>query len=76
MITPIAPAFWAFFTLMVKPQVPRSISAILPATWAPLDSGEQPSVVLGPAASAASCDRATTPLKLLVVSAGPKPAVP
>ena len=30
MSTPMAPAFWAFFTFTVKPQVPRSMIATLP----------------------------------------------
>src|SRR5947209_1106966 len=54
MITPTAPAFWAFFALTAKPQVPRSTSAMLPATAAALVSGEQPSAVGGPAPSAGS----------------------
>src|SRR5881397_3304406 len=31
-MTPIAPTFWTFLTLTVKPHVPRSTSAILPFT--------------------------------------------
>src|SRR4051812_9199301 len=46
MITPIAPASCAFFTFTVKPHVPRSIIAILPATFVVM--AEQPSVVDGP----------------------------
>ena len=60
MITPTAPASWAFFTLTMKPQVPRSMRAMLPATAAALVIAEQPSVVLGPAPSAGS--RAMTTL--------------
>ena len=51
--TPTAPAFCAFFTFTAKPQVPRSMMAILPATAAVLVMAEQPSVVDGPAPSAA-----------------------
>jgi len=40
-ITAIAPASWQFFTLTMKPQVPRSTSAMLPADVAGLVSGEQ-----------------------------------
>src|SRR5439155_5081123 len=43
---PIAPAFWAFRTLAVNAQVPRSITAILPETAAAFVNGVwQPSLV-------------------------------
>lgn len=58
MITPMAPAFCAFFDLMMKVQVPRSMSAILPATAAALVTASQPSVVDPPAPGASA--RATT----------------
>ena len=48
-ITAAAPATWAFFTLTVKLQVPRSTSAIRPATSPGLVSVPQPS-------SGESCD--------------------
>src|SRR5436305_7060782 len=54
MMTPMAPAACALFALTWKPQVPRSISAMLPATAAALVRAVQPSVVLGPEAFAAS----------------------
>src|SRR5258706_8368402 len=52
--TPTAPAFWAFSTLTVKLQVPRSMSAIFPLTaraFAP-ESGLHARLVLEPASKA------------------------
>jgi hypothetical protein len=40
---PTAPAFCAFLTLIVKLQSPRSITAILPRSWAPFVITSQPS---------------------------------
>ena len=74
MTTPMAPAFCAFFTFTAKPQVPRSMMAILPATAAALVMAEQPSVVSGPAASAASSATTHWPLKLAAAAAGPNAA--
>ena len=54
MITPLAPAFCAFLTLTAKPQVPRSISATLPATSAALVIAVQPSLASGPSVLASS----------------------
>jgi len=73
--TPVAPASWAFFTLTVKPQVPRSIIAIFPATAAALVIAVQPSLVSGPETSAASSAATHWPLKLAEVGAGPNAAV-
>jgi len=42
MMTPRAPASWAFLTLVVKLHVPRLMRAILPVTSAPLVRAEQP----------------------------------
>src|SRR6188768_1758213 len=76
MITPTAPASVALRALITKPHVPRSTSAILPATSAPLLKAEQPSVVAGPKASAAST-AATTPADTFGDPIrGPKAAVP
>src|SRR5918994_179959 len=60
-ITPTAPAFCAFLTLTVKPHVPRSTTAMLPATSAAFVSGLQASVVDGPASSAGSSAATTSP---------------
>ena len=62
MSTPMAPAFWAFFTFTANPHVPRSIIAMFPATAAEFVIAEQPSVVSGPAPSAASSARTTLPV--------------
>src|SRR3989442_4313842 len=49
MMTPMAPFAWAFCTLVVKLQVPRSMKAIGPLTWAALTKGDwQPSVTVPP----------------------------
>src|ERR1700709_1833680 len=74
MSTAVAPAFWAFFTLTAKPQVPRSRRAILPVRLVVM--AEQPSVVEGPAASAGSRARATVPVTPGAGGKGPKVAVP
>ena len=76
MRTPMAPAFCAFLTLTIKPHVPRSISAILPATAEALVMGEQPSVVEGPAPSPGSSASTTSPVTPVSVSGGPKAAAP
>ncbi len=76
MITATAPAFCAFLTLTTKPQVPRSIRAMLPAIAAALVSGEQPSVVEGPAASAGSRPITTLPVRPAGGGGPPKAAVP
>src|SRR5262245_1209717 len=76
MITAIAPAFWAFFALTAKPQVPRLRKAMLPATAAALVIGEQPSTVDGPAASAASSARTTPPVRPVLVTGAPNCARP
>ncbi len=77
MMTPIAPAFWAFFTLTTKLQTPRSISAILPRRLVAI--AEQPSVAVdsppGPSSSA-SLARRTLPLTPGEVRGAPKVAVP
>src|SRR5690349_854763 len=69
-ITAMAPASCAFFTLTVNAQVPRSTSAILPATL--LMMGSQASVV-APVPSLASTTSPVTPVAL---SCGPKLAGP
>src|SRR4029077_1171303 len=76
MITAMAPAFWAFLTLTMKPQVPRSISAMLSSTAAALVSGEQPSVVSGPEPSAGSRAWTTLPVMPAVGGDDPNCAVP
>src|ERR1700681_1759246 len=43
MTTPIAPAFWQFSVLVLKVQVPRLTTQILPAIAAALVSAQQPS---------------------------------
>jgi hypothetical protein len=72
----MAPAFWAFFTLTTKPQVPRSMSAMLPATAAALVIAEQPSVVSGPAPSAGSSAATTLPERPAGGGKPPNCAVP
>src|ERR1700693_2725246 len=52
--TAMAPAFWQFLVLTTKVQVPRSTSAMLPATAAALVRGEQASVVAAPGAAEGS----------------------
>ena len=77
MITPMAPLSWAFLVFTAKPQVPRSMRAILPDTAAALVNGVvQPSVVEGPAAFAASSASTTSPVTPVGLSGGPKAAVP
>src|SRR5712691_510841 len=53
-MAPMAPAAWAFATLTLKAQVPRSMSAIFPDTVAGLVRAVQASVVSGPWGLAAS----------------------
>src|SRR6185369_13076590 len=65
MITPMAPAFCAFFVLVTKVQLPRSTNAILPVSELP--KAEQPSTGL---------DCATFPVTPAADSAGPKSADP
>ena len=74
--TAIAPASWAFFTLTVKLQSPRSTRATLPAIAAALVIAEQPSVAEGPAVSAASSAPARFPEIPGDASAGPNSAAP
>ena len=83
MMTPTAPAALAFRALTAKPQNPRSMSAMLPATAAALSNGEQPSVVVpaagtagGAAGSMASTAGTTLACTLGLPSAGPNAAVP
>src|SRR5918993_120997 len=76
MITPVAPASWAFLVLIDAAQMPRSTSAILPAMAEALVNGVQPSVVDGPASFASSRPRTTLPPKLPGPAAGPNDVVP
>src|SRR6185312_1207163 len=75
--TPIAPAFMQFSVLVLKEQVPRLTTQILPDTAAALVSAQQPSfgsapqVAAGVVASTASTASAVWPL-----GAGPKAALP
>src|SRR5918996_597912 len=77
-MTPIAPAFWAFFTLTVKLQEPRSTIAMLPTSSAAFVIGLQPSVVDGPAVSAGSSATTRAPDTPVAVGVGPNaaPAAP
>ena len=73
----MAPAFWAFLTLTVNPQTPRSTSAILPATAAAFVSGVQPFVVDVSGATPSIERRTTSPVDARSPSAaGPKAAPP
>src|SRR5262245_38071809 len=72
--TASAPAFCAFLTLITKPQVPRSTSAILPVKS--LVIGLQPSDVDGPAASAGSVAITTSAVTPAIVSDAPNDAGP
>src|SRR5207344_1687011 len=74
--TAIAPAVWTFFALTTKVQVPRSTSAIFPATSEALLNGEQASIVEVPSALEGSLAATTWPVRAGVVRAGPKEAVP
>src|SRR4051812_39345547 len=76
MMAASAPAAAALRAFTAKPQVPRSISATLPATAAAFVNAEHPSVVAGPAASAASAAATRFPVTLGVPTGGPKLAVP
>ena len=76
MIAPTAPASCAFFTLTVKPHVPRSTMTIFPAIADALVNGEQPSVVSGPAALAGSSPSTTCPMTPGDDSGGPNAAAP
>src|SRR5215213_8535730 len=76
MITPTAPAFVAFLALTAKPQVPRSTSAMFPATAAALVKAVQPSVVASPAASAGSTAATTEAVTFELAMDGPKDAPP
>ena len=72
----IAPAFCALSAFVLKVQVPRSTTAIFPATSAALVKAEQPSVVLGPTASAGSMACTIFPVMPGIAGmAGPKFAV-
>ena len=73
MTAPIAPAFWAFLTLIVKLHVPRLISAIFPASAAPFVIASQPSLTSGAMPSIAMTTSAVVPVP---VSAGPNCAPP
>ena len=75
-IIPIAPAFWTFLALMTNAHVPRSTRAILPARAGPFVIALQPSVVSGPAPSAASVAITTGPETETTAGEGPKSAVP
>ena len=57
--TAIAPAFWAFFTLVTKVHVPRSTSAMRPISAAPLVIAEHASVIEGTASTAMSTSPVT-----------------
>src|SRR4051812_48964658 len=61
---------------MTNPQVPRVTRAMLPATAAPLVSGEHASKVVGPAPSAGSNAATIVPVMPAEVRAEPKAAVP
>src|SRR5882762_2967313 len=74
--TAIAPAFCAFFTFTMNPQVPRVTSAMLPATAPALVRGEQASKVVGPAPSAGSNAATIVPVMPAEERAEPKAAVP
>src|SRR5215213_7765150 len=77
MMTAIAPASCTILAFCVKPQVPRSTSAILPATAAALVKAEQASVVAGPAASDASAAATTGPVTPAALIGVPQPtAIP
>ena len=80
MITPIAPAFWAFLALTTNPQVPRCTSAMLPATAAALVNALQPSFAVpagasGTAGSTGSIAATMLPWKFAVVAGAPNAAV-
>src|SRR5688572_4865585 len=76
MIAATAPAAVALRALSANAHVPRSIRAMRPATAAALLNGLQPSVVAGPAASAASSTATTAAVTLGLPSGGPNAAVP
>src|SRR5919112_2740009 len=76
MMTPIAPASVALRALTANPHVPRSTSAILPATAPALVSAEQPSVVAVPASLAGSIAATTAADTFGDPTRGPKAAGP
>ena len=76
MTTPVAPAFWAFFTFTVKLQVPRSMRAILPVMAPGLVSGEHASSVEVPLESEGSIAATSVPVIAVVDSGAPNCASP
>src|SRR5512141_2556473 len=75
-IMPRAPAFWTFFALSTKAQLPRSTSAIFPASAAGLLIVLQASVSRGPAVSRASVATTTGAVTETDAAGAPKSAVP
>jgi hypothetical protein len=75
-INPLAPAACAFAALSTNAQPPRSTIGDMAGDAPALVNAEQPSVVDGPAAFAASVPSTTLPLKFAGVGTGPKLAVP
>src|SRR3954470_1072462 len=76
MITPIAPAFWQFSVLVLKLQVPRLTTQILPATAAALVRAQQPSLGSAPQAAGAVASTATTAFAVCPLGTGPNAALP
>ena len=72
----MAPALWQFLALTTKVQVPRSTSAIFPATSEALVSAEHASVVEAPVESEGSAAATTVPVRPPGMRAGPNEAVP